>query len=157
MAWMRMMGRESVEYHRKTVIERGDDYPGRALAYYASRGETPLVWGGSGAVGLGVAGTATAEEYEAVFGRGGARQPQSGERLAVTSRPGMEMVISAHKSVAELGVIGRSIPATPRPGPGILARMIICCWQTWSGCSTSGAGGRRRTRRCGVSICTRRP
>jgi hypothetical protein len=31
-AWMRMMGQESVEYHRKTVIDRGDDYPGRALA-----------------------------------------------------------------------------------------------------------------------------
>ena len=53
-AWMRMMGRESVEYHRQTVIERGDDFPGRALAYYASRGETPLTWGGSGAEGLGV-------------------------------------------------------------------------------------------------------
>ena len=59
MGWMRMMGRESVEYHRKTVVERGDDYPGRALAYYASRGETPLVWGGSGAGALGLAGTVT--------------------------------------------------------------------------------------------------
>ncbi|HVA75659.1 MAG TPA: relaxase domain-containing protein, partial [Acidimicrobiales bacterium] len=63
-AWMRMMGGASVEYHRKTVVERGDDYPGRALAYYASRGETPLVWGGSGADGLGLAGTVTGEEYE---------------------------------------------------------------------------------------------
>jgi hypothetical protein len=56
-AWMRMMGRESVEYHRATVLERGDDYPGMALAYYASRGETPLVWGGSGAYVLGLSGT----------------------------------------------------------------------------------------------------
>ena len=31
MAWMRMMGAESVEYHRSTVLERGDDYPGMAL------------------------------------------------------------------------------------------------------------------------------
>ena len=46
MAWMRMMGRESVEYHRKTVMERGDDHAGQALGYYASRGETPLIWGG---------------------------------------------------------------------------------------------------------------
>ena len=49
MAWMRMMGAESVAYHRRTVLERGDDYPGMALAYYASRGETPLRWGGTGA------------------------------------------------------------------------------------------------------------
>jgi hypothetical protein len=41
-AWMRMMGAESVAYHRATVLERGDDYPGMALAYYASRGEIPL-------------------------------------------------------------------------------------------------------------------
>ena len=42
---MRMMGAESVEYHRSTVLGRGDDFPGMALEYYASRGETPLVWG----------------------------------------------------------------------------------------------------------------
>ena len=35
---MRMMGAESVAYHRRTVLERSDDYPGMALAYYASRG-----------------------------------------------------------------------------------------------------------------------
>jgi hypothetical protein len=52
-AWMRMMGAESVANHRATVLERGDDYQGMALAYYASRGETPLVWGGSGAGALG--------------------------------------------------------------------------------------------------------
>ena len=102
------MGGASVEYHRKTVVERGDDYPGRALAYYASRGETPLVWGGSGAGRLGLAGTVTAEEYEAIYGPGGARHPVSGERLVSTRRPGLELVISAHKSVAELGVIGRA-------------------------------------------------
>jgi hypothetical protein len=37
-AWVRKMGAESVAYHRRTVMERGDDYPGMALAYYASRG-----------------------------------------------------------------------------------------------------------------------
>jgi hypothetical protein len=41
---------------------RADDHPGQALAYYASRGETPLVWGGSGAVRLGFAGRVTEEE-----------------------------------------------------------------------------------------------
>ncbi len=81
MAWMRMMGGASVEYHRKTVIERGDDYPGRALAYYASRGETPLMWGGSGAAALGLAGTVDGGEYEAVYGPGGARHPTSGDRM----------------------------------------------------------------------------
>jgi conjugative relaxase-like TrwC/TraI family protein len=103
---MRMMGAESVAYHRRTVLERGDDYPGLALAYYASRGETPLCWGGTGAESLGLAGPVTAEAYEAIFGTGGARHPGSGERLVQARRPGMELVVSAHKSVAELGVVG---------------------------------------------------
>ena len=106
-AWMRMMGAESVAYHRATVLERGDDFPGRALAYFASRGETPLVWGGAGAARLGLSGAVSAEGYEAVFGPGGARHPATGERLVSSRRLGMELVISAHKSVAELGVIGR--------------------------------------------------
>jgi conjugative relaxase-like TrwC/TraI family protein len=101
-----MMGAESVEYHRATVLERGDDHPGMATEYYASRGETPLVWGGSGAAGLRLAGTVMPESYGAVFGPGGAKDPRTGERLVQTRRPGMEVVISAHKSVAELGVIG---------------------------------------------------
>jgi len=107
-AWMRMMGAESVAYHRATVLERGDDFPGQALAYYASRGETPLVWGGAGAARLGLDGAVSADAYEAIFGSGGARHPGTGERLVSSRRPGMELVISAHKSVAELGVIGRA-------------------------------------------------
>src|SRR5580698_1426889 len=93
MAWMRMMGGASVDYHRKTVIERGDDFPGQAQAYYASRGETPLAWGGSGAAALGLAGTVTGEEYEAIYGPGGACHPVSGERLVSTRRPGLELAI----------------------------------------------------------------
>jgi conjugative relaxase-like TrwC/TraI family protein len=103
---MRMVGADSVEYHRATVLGRGDDCPGMALDYYASRGETPLVWSGSGARALGLSGAVTTEHYEAVFGPGGARDPRTGERLVKTTRPGMEIVISSHKSVAELGVIG---------------------------------------------------
>ena len=106
MAWMRMMGAESVAYHRATVLERGDDYPGQALGYYASRGETPLVWGGASAA-LGLSGAVDPESYEAIFGPGGARN-LTGERLVSARRPGMELVISAHKSVAELGVMGRA-------------------------------------------------
>jgi conjugative relaxase-like TrwC/TraI family protein len=105
---MRMMGAESVEYHRATVLERVDDHPGMALEYYASRGETPLMWGGSGTASLGVSGPVSPEAYEAVFGPGGAHHPDTSERLVSTRRPGMELVISAHKSVAELGVIGRA-------------------------------------------------
>ena len=108
MAWMRMMGADSVAYHQATVMGRADDHPGQALAYYASRGETPLVWGGSGAVHLGLSGRVTEEEYAAIYGPGGAKHPRTGARLAATRRPGMELVISAHKSVAELGVIGRA-------------------------------------------------
>jgi conjugative relaxase-like TrwC/TraI family protein len=103
-----MMGAESVAYHRRTVLERGDDYSGMALAYYASRGETPLRWGGTGTETVGLYGPVTREAYEAIFGPGGARHPESGERLVTARRPGMELVISAHKSVAELGVIGRA-------------------------------------------------
>jgi len=65
--WMRMMGAESVEYHRATVLGRVDDHPGRAMEYYASRGETPLVWGGSGASSLDLAGAVTSENYEALL------------------------------------------------------------------------------------------
>jgi conjugative relaxase-like TrwC/TraI family protein len=106
-AWMRMMGADSVAYHRETIIERGDDFPGAALQYYASRGETPLVWGGMGAESLGLVGPVDNPSYDAVFGPGGAIHPQTGERLVTAKRPGMELVISAHKSVAELGVLGR--------------------------------------------------
>lgn len=50
-----MMALDSVEYHRATVLGRGDDHEGLALGYYASRGETPLEWGGglAGRLGLG--------------------------------------------------------------------------------------------------------
>ena len=105
---MRMMGVDSVAYHRATVLARGDDHPGQALAYYASRGETPLLWGGRGAETLGLAGAVTDAEYEALFGPDGACDPTTGARLVSTKRPGLELVVSAHKSVAELGVIGRA-------------------------------------------------
>jgi len=105
---MRMMGVDSVAYHRATVLARGDDHPGQALAYYASRGETPLVWGGHGAQALGLEGAVTDAQYEAIFGPGGACDPTTGQRLVNTTRPGLELVVSAHKSVAELGVIGRA-------------------------------------------------
>ena len=67
-----MMGVESVAYHRSTVMDRSDDHPGAAVAYYSSRGESPLRWGGGGAARLGLAGTVTPEAYEDVFGPGGA-------------------------------------------------------------------------------------
>lgn len=108
MAWFRMMGVESVAYHRSTVLERGDDFAGRALQYYGSRGETPLVWGGRLAERLGLRGVASDAEYSAVFAEGGAVDPVLGTRLASVARPGVELVISAHKSVAVLGVIGRA-------------------------------------------------
>ena len=102
------MGVDSVEYHRSTVLARGDDHPGQALGYYASRGETPLLWGGAGARALGLVDAVTDDQYEAIYGPGGASDPTTGERLVRTTRPGLELVISAHKSVAELGVIGRA-------------------------------------------------
>jgi hypothetical protein len=53
---MRMMGGDSVAYDEKNVAGRSDDHAGPALAYYGSREETPLTWGGSGASMLGVDG-----------------------------------------------------------------------------------------------------
>lgn len=106
MAWMRMMGKDSVAYHRATVVDRADDHAGQAVAYYASRGETPLIWDGSGAERFGLVGVLTDAQYVAIYGPGGACDPTTGRRLVRALRPGMELVISAHKSVAELGVLG---------------------------------------------------
>ncbi len=106
MAWMRLMGTDSVSYHEHAVLNRGDDPVENALDYYASRGETPMVWGGAGAASLGLEGEVALDEWRAVFGGGGARHPETGERLVHCMRPGMEIVVSPHKSVAELGVIG---------------------------------------------------
>jgi len=116
---MRMMGAESVEYHRATVLGRVDDYPGRAMEYYASRGETPLVWGGAGAASLGLAGAVSAESYEALFGPGGAKDPRTGEQLVQTRRPGMEIVIAALAVVEshcrrDLGQNGEAVAAAER-------------------------------------------
>ncbi len=102
-----MMGADSVAYHRETIIERGDDFPAAGLEYYASRGETPLLWGGMGAESLGLVGPVDSPSYDAIYGPGGACDPKTGERLVNAKRPGMELVIAAHKSVAELGVLGR--------------------------------------------------
>ena len=104
---MRMMGADSVEYHRATVLGRADDHSGMAMKYYASRGETPFVWGDQELEALGLSGPVTAESYEAVFGPAGPRPPHR-RKTRNTRRPGMEIVISAHKSVAELGVIGQA-------------------------------------------------
>jgi conjugative relaxase-like TrwC/TraI family protein len=108
MGFMEIMGSKSVRYHAETVMGRADDHPGRALEYYGSRGETPLVWGGSGAASLGLEGQVTEHQYASIYGEGGAKDPVTGEGLVRTLRPGMEIVIAAHKSVAELGVIGRA-------------------------------------------------
>jgi hypothetical protein len=56
------------------------------LAYYASRVETPLLWGGAGVRLLGLQGAVTDEEYAALFGPGGAGDPTTGERLVNTKR-----------------------------------------------------------------------
>jgi conjugative relaxase-like TrwC/TraI family protein len=108
MAWFRPMGVNEVAYHQATVVGRADDHPGAALDYYGSRGETPLRWAGSGASRLGLVGEVTEAAYKAAFGPGGFRDPGSGTRLVASTRPGFELVVSAHKSVALLGVIGHA-------------------------------------------------
>jgi conjugative relaxase-like TrwC/TraI family protein len=105
---MRMMGVDSVAYHEHTVAGRGDDPVANALDYYASRGETPMVWGGRGRLDIGLDGEVDLADWRAIFGPGGARDPLSGGRLVACRRPGMELVISPHKTIAELGVIDRA-------------------------------------------------
>jgi conjugative relaxase-like TrwC/TraI family protein len=107
MAWFRMMGVDSVEYHRATVLGRDDDHAGQAVLYYGSRGETPLQWGGTLAERLGLVGAVDEAGYDAIYGPGGARDPHLETRLAKTKRPGVELVVAAHKTVAVLGLIGR--------------------------------------------------
>jgi len=102
------MGADEVAYHRSTVLDRSDDHPGAALAYYGSRGETPLRWAGAGAARLGLSGEVTSAGYDLAFGPGGFRHPESGARLVGARRPGFELVVSAHKSVAVLGVMDRA-------------------------------------------------
>jgi len=108
MAWFRMMGVDSVDYHRRTVAARADDHPGQALAYYGTRGETPLRWGGLLAARLGLDGAVDDDAYEAIFGPGGAHDPHLDRQLVRTTRPGVELVVAAHKSVAVLGLLGRA-------------------------------------------------
>ena len=107
-AWMRMMGADSVDYHEHTVAGRGDDPVAASAEYYASRGETPMSWGGSGRGLLGLEAKVDLADYRAVFGIGGAHDPRTGRRLVGCLRPGLELVVSPHKSVAELGVIGHA-------------------------------------------------
>jgi conjugative relaxase-like TrwC/TraI family protein len=102
-----MMGVDSVEYHRATVLGRDDDHAGQAVLYYGSRGETPLRWGGALAERLGLVGAVDDAGYDAIFGPGGARDPHLGARFTKTKRPGVELVVAAHKTVAILGLIGR--------------------------------------------------
>ena len=106
MAWMRMLGVESVAYHRETVIGRADDHPGLAHACLrVARGDA-VDLGRLRCSTLGLVGGVTDEQYDSAFGLGGFRDPTTGTRLVTAKRPGIELVVSAHKSVALLGVIG---------------------------------------------------
>src|SRR5262245_52796492 len=108
MAWFEVMGAHSVAYHEENVLGRADDHPGQALDYYGTRGETPLRWGGAVAEQLGLSGEVTPEAFRAIFGPGGARHPATGERLVNTTKPGFEIVVSVHKSVSLLALVGRA-------------------------------------------------
>ena len=105
MAFMQMMGAFSKDYPKDALAKN----LGRSLghSYYESEGQTPLTWGGQGAERLGLVGIIEEPAYDAVFAIGGAVDPVLGTRLVEAKRPGLELVVAAHKSVAELGIIGR--------------------------------------------------
>jgi conjugative relaxase-like TrwC/TraI family protein len=105
MAWMSMMGAGSVDYARQALAAKLEPSPG--FRYFESQGQTPLTWGGAGAERLGLRGLVSEPPFDSIYGPGGAVDPVLGTRLVSTKRPGMELVVAAHKSVAELGVIGR--------------------------------------------------
>ncbi len=108
MAWFRPMGVDSVEYHRRTVLNRGDDHEGQALAYYGKPGRDAAAVGRPPGRATRPGREVDDAGYEAIFGRGGARDPHLGTRLVATKRPGVEVVVAAHKTVAVLGLIGRT-------------------------------------------------
>ena len=134
---MRMMGVDSVEYHEHTVAGRGDDPVIAAAAYYASRGETPMAWGGRGRRLLGLDGEVDLADYRAIFGAGGAHDPRTGTRLVGCRRPGLELVVSPHKIGGRAG--------GDRPGRGHARRSSTPSatppWTTWTGWWPSGADG----------------
>ena len=111
----------SVAYHEHTVAGRGDDPVAAALDYYASRGETPMCWGGAGAALLGLEGEVDMADWRALFGPGGPQRHESGERLVACMRPGMELVVSPGKSLASSGSSAGPSTCTPswtrRPPP----------------------------------------
>jgi hypothetical protein len=85
---MRMMGVDSVAYHEHTVAGRGDDPVANALDYYASRGETPMMWGGSGRLDIGLDGEVDLADWRAIFGPGGAHDPLTGNGWSPAGVPG---------------------------------------------------------------------
>ena len=129
MGFMEIMGSKSVRYHAENVMGRADDHPGRRPRVLRIQGGDPAFAGGDQGLRPWVSkGAVTDHQCVSIYGEGGAKDPVTGERLVHTKRPGMEIVIAAHKSVAELGVIGRAedmhaIVDAERTPP----------WDTWTG------------------------
>ena len=67
------------------------------------------------------------EAYLSAFGPGGFRDPLTGQQLVRTKRPGFELVVSAHKSLSLLGVVGRADDMH-----GILDAETAGTWATWT-------------------------
>ena len=106
MAWFRPMGANEVAYHEATVLDRTDDHPGATLAYYGSRGETRC----DGRAGVSSTRPVRFSDARCVRGPssgGRMRRPGTDEQLVSATRPGFELVVSAHKSVAVLVVADR--------------------------------------------------
>jgi conjugative relaxase-like TrwC/TraI family protein len=103
MGWHHPITAHVVAYHRDGIAA-----PGGAFDYYTGEdsAERPLVWRGPGAEHLGLVGTVTRGEYDAIFAPGGARHPTTGEQLARTLRPGTEITIATPKSVSVLWALG---------------------------------------------------
>ena len=132
------MGADSVAYHQATVMGRADDFPGQALAYYASRGETPLVWGGGGAARLGLNGRVTEEQYAAIYGPGGARHPATGAQLAATRAPAMRPTAVAAWSCSRHTVVSAAFQ--PPQSSSISTTLARSTWSWGQGSPGPGGG-----------------
>lgn len=92
MAWMRIMGVDSVAYHEQTVAGRADDPVAAAAEYYTSRDETPMDRNASAPHSWAWSARSTWPTTRAIFGPRRSRPPPRCGRLVRCLRPAMFLI-----------------------------------------------------------------
>jgi len=106
-AWMRMM-EPTRSTTTSTPSPAGVTTRSLPLRVLRLARRDSVVLGSSGRGPLGLDGEVDIADYRASSASVAPTTPRTGRRLVGCLRPGLELVISPHKSVAELGVIGRA-------------------------------------------------